>query len=385
MSSKIDAYKEKMFNFIKRSFPNLDDSEINNKLEEVIEKYNAQPENTEIEIRFFDQVSRPVNNVSIDKVEKFIDKKGHVLTKYGTAYTQHAKKEALESKMLEVTGDRRKKAKKQKFEHINDADPTLMKKFDSIQLTYKAAIMNSYYGVLTAGGSIFRDMDCGESVTASGEEIIMTAIDTFEKFLMENVHFYDPSDVITYITNIINEEYQSEIKFNIDKEELIDFLNDHFYDRDELFKVVIDLHEYESVMNFINSLTQEELDKVFYKNRLYRFLIDSSLYKEFEKILSRDIPFLNPNGPNNLSKEDKDNEKMKELYKKEWEFNKSVLDEIWFYLKDWVFYNHVDINKYNFCKKGKRQCVLVVKLCLPPLNQGNCWKFLILEELQRKK
>jgi hypothetical protein len=27
----------------------------------------------------------------------------------------------------------------------------------------------------------------------------------------------------------------------------------------------------------------------------------------------------------------------------------------------------------------------VVKLCLPPLNQGNCWKFLILEELQRKK
>lgn len=359
-TNKLQDYKEKMLKFLQRSFPNMEFSDVEAKLDQIIEERDSQKSNIEFDIKFFDQVSRDVNDVPLNKLESFMHKKGHVLTKYGTAYTQHAKKEALESKMLDASGKRRKKAKKQKFEHINDPDPTLMKMFDCIQLTYKTAIMNSYYGVLTAGGSIFRDLDCGESVTASGEEIIMTAIDTFEKFLMENVHFYTASDVITYITNIIEEEYESEIIFGITKEQLIGFLENHFYTKDDIRPIHMDLNEHEAVINFVDTLTQEEIDKVYYKNRLYKFLKDSEIYKEFDKIFSREIPFLNPNGPNNLSKSEMGNKELEELYKKEWEYNQAVLEDVWFYVKDWVFYNHIDINKFNFCKKGKRRSVLVV-------------------------
>lgn len=341
MSNKMEVYREKMLKFLKKSFPNLEDNIIESKLDDIISERDNQKENTTIDIKFFDQVSSDVNGISLNKIENFIHKKGHVLTKYGTAYTQHSKKEALESKMLTFSGKKRTEAKKEKFNHINDENQTIMKMFDCIQLTYKTAIMNSYYGVLTAGGSIFRDLNCGESVTASGEEIIMTAIDTFEKFLTGNVHFYDPSDVITYITNIIEEEYESECNFTIDKNELIKFFNNHFYDKNDLNKIKMDITKYNSVMNIINNLSQKEINKVYYKNNLYKFLKDSELINLIEKILSdKDNPFLDPNKPS--------------------EANKDILENIWYFIKDWVFYNHIDINKFNFCKYGKRQSVLVV-------------------------
>lgn len=360
MTHKIKDYREKMFNFIKKSFPDLKDDDIYERLDNIIEECNTQLEDMKIDIHFFDQVSHDLEDIELDKLETFMNKKGHIFTKYGTSYTQHAVKEALESQMLDDAGNKRKIAKKEKFKHINDEDPTLMKMFDAIQQTLKASIMNSYYGVLTAGGSIFRDLDCGESVTACGEEIIMSAIDTFEKFLTENIHFYSPSDVITYITNIINEDYQSEINFNVKKKDLIEFLNDHFYDKDELFKVSYDLSKDKMFMNFLSKLTQTDIDKVFYKNRLFKFLEDSDLYVEFEKIFTREIPFLNPNGPNNLPKSEYGNAELEKKFNQEWDFNKAVLEEIWFYLKDWVFYNYLDYNKYTFCKKGKRRCVLTV-------------------------
>lgn len=340
-SNKIEMYKNKMLNFIKLSFPNLSEERINEKLNEIIQRDNKQKENLEIDISFFDQKSSDIKNVKLDKFETVIYKRNPIITKYGTTYMQHKTKEALEAKMLDTSGKKRKKSKKIMLEHLNDEDPVIMKKYDGIQLTLKSAIMNSYYGILTANGSIFRDLDCGESVTACGEEIIMTAIDSFERFIMNNIHFYSPSDVINYICNIIDMDYKSEVKLYISKDKLINYLSDHFYDKDTLQKLNIDLRDYESVINLINNLTDEQISKVYYKNNLFDFLNDTELYKEIEKILNdKETPFFDPNKPT--------------------DYQKDILDMIWYYLKDWVFYNYIDYNKYNFCKKGKRKAILVV-------------------------
>lgn len=358
MTKKLEDYKKKMLTFLCRMFPDRDPEVIENDLNNIIEERDTQDENLEIDIKFFDQKSRPVSNVKMSKLEASLEKKKPVITKYGTTYMQHKDKEALESKMLDSTGKKRKAAKKEMFKHLNDEDPTIRKKYNAIQQTYKASIMNSYYGVLTAVGSIFRDLDCGESVTASGEEIIMTAIDTFEKFLSNNFHLYEPSDCIVYMTNIIEEEYESECgnTLSVSKEKLVDYLEDHFYDLDDFGIKKNNITNCDAVMNFIDTLTEEERAKIYYKNNLYQFLYDSKLYKEFDKILSREIPFLNPNGPN-ATKDDS----MKDILDAEWKFNKEILEGIWYYVKDWVFYNHLDFNKYAYCKKGKRKSVLVVK------------------------
>ena len=135
-TEKIIDYKVKMINQLTRLFPEKDPSEIENKVDEIIEERNSQDENLEIGIEFFDQKSRPVKNVSIDKLEKSLESKKPIITKYGTTYMQHKDKEALESKMLDTTGKRRKAAKKEMFKHINDEIPTIRKKFNSLQANY---------------------------------------------------------------------------------------------------------------------------------------------------------------------------------------------------------------------------------------------------------
>ena len=342
-SKKILDYKERMKSFVKRTFPNLTEEEIDSRLDDIIEDRNCMKDNIEIGLKFFDQKSNAVKNVNINKLELNLDKRNPIITKYGTCFVQHKEHEALENLMLIEAGELRKINKKKKFEHINDEDPTLMNRYDGIQQTYKASIMNSYYGVMTAQGSIFRDLDCGESVTAQGEDIIMTAIDTFERFLANNVHFYSPNDVITYIENIVHEEYKFEdkFKFNITKEELINYLNEHFYDKETLKDLIVDLNDYPFIIDYIDNLTDLEVQKVFYKNNLLQFLNDSKLYKKFELILENvDNPFMDPNKPS-----DEQNE---------------ILEEVWNYVKEWVFYNFIDYNKFNFCHKGKRKVVLVV-------------------------
>lgn len=338
MSNKIDQYREKMFNFVKRTFPNLEDDVIYEKIDEIID--DSKPRDDLIfKIKFFDQVSSNAQT-SIDKLENELTRRDTIMTKYGTTYFKQEKQEALEAKMLDFTGVMRSKEKKEMFKHINDEDPTIMKRHNSKQQTYKASIMNSFYGVLTANGSIFRDLDCGESVTASGEEIIMTAIDSFEKFLTNNFHFYSVNDVVTYISNIIEENYSTEIDHTIELDDLIDFLNDHFYDSD-YYKIKIDLRNNEMIMDYLNSLDNDQITKIYYKNNLYAFLENTELYKEFRKILKdKNNLFLDPNKPNEKQKE--------------------ILDNIWAYVKDWVFYNHLDFNKYEFCKTGKRRTVLTV-------------------------
>jgi len=363
MTNKVEDYKSKMLSFLKRSFPEKDEYELEKKLDKIIKERNKQDENISYDIRFMDQISTDVNDVALDKLETFLNKKGHILNKYGTAYAQHEEHEALESKMLEYTGNKRKEAKKLKFQHINDEDPTLMNRYDSEQQTYKASIMNSYYGVLTANGSIFRDLDCGESVTASGEEIIMTAIDTFEKFLKGNLHFYTSSDIIVYVDNILETEYTTEINTNrkITVEKILDKFSKLFYDPETMIPVEnVNLMECESLVNYFNKLSKEDLKKIYYKNNLFEFLTDTKLYKEFEKILNKEIPFLNPNGPNNLPKGHEEDKELKATFDKEWKENEEILKNVWSYVKDWVFYNFIDINKYNFCKFGKRKVVPIV-------------------------
>ena len=342
MTNKVTTYKEKMFSFVKKSFPDLSDDEINEKLDQLIEDRNQTREDLDIQLKFFDQKSKSLRNIDINKLELGLEKKNPIITKFGTCFKQHADFEALENQMLTEVKVLRDDAKQKKFEHINDEDPTLMNKYDGVQQTYKASIMNSYYGVLTAQGSIFRDLDVGESVTSHGEDIIMTSIDTCERFLANNIHFYSPNDVITYMENIVNEEYTTinDFDFKITKKELILYLNQFFYNKDSLLPEVVNLAQYPFVVNYIKKLTNKEVQKIYYKNNLLQFLNDSNLYKDFDKILNDKDQFLDPNKP---SKQ-----------------HDGILGNIWKYVKEWVFYNFIDYNKFNACHKGLRKVVLVV-------------------------
>lgn len=96
-----------------------------------------------------------------------------------------------------------------------------------------------------------------------------------ESFLSNNVPFFDTDDMINFVNNVCNEKSEHNILAYLDepvtKQELIDYFNSHCefgksLDQDILKKIV-------------ENLTDEQVAKCFYKNRILE-LIKNSYFED---------------------------------------------------------------------------------------------------------
>lgn len=353
--NKIMSYVNKMTNIVKDFFPNEDLELIKSLVMEEVKRVEKENQ-TKKTITFKVEIPKVETalDVSLRKIEKLLDKDKPIITKYGSCFYRHEEKEALLAKMLEYEGKERKKVKKEAFTHINDKDLTEYKRLDNIQKTIKI-LMNSFYGVLNAAGSIFYSPCCGASITYSGENIIMTAITTFERMLTNNIRFYSFSDMIDYCKKISEENYENadsyDISFdiNFNPDSVFDYIIEHYYNHNQkrinfigdknnnqLYKYLVILSKKEN--------GQEILNRIVYKNNLKNFL--SHTYLSGDRILDYfeslfETEFLNPNEPNEEQKE--------------------LLDPLKDIIMDYVFYDYQNYFKNEECKKGSRRTVLTVK------------------------
>jgi len=210
------------------------------------------------------------------------------------------------------------------------------------------------YGVLNAKGSIYFSPDCGESITYNGELIIMTAISIFERFVSNNIKFYSESDMIDYITKILDEKYSCEdddyeIRFNISytKDDLLNYFNEHYYVLKTQKLNTNKLDEDSLVYKLLSKLSDYELNRVYYKNNLLEFIEHCYLDDGEDKMSILDYyeilfetEFLNPNKPSEY----------------QLEYLNAILDVV----KDYVFYNYQNFNKYDECHRGIRKAILTV-------------------------
>lgn len=181
----------------------------------------------------------------------------------------------------------------------------------------------------------------------------MTAISIFERFLTNNIHFYNTTDMIIYINNIIEELYKSEeyydIVFEKDKtvEDIMNYFYNHVYTKETISKRKVSWKEDNIVYRYLLTLEQNQLNKIYYKNNLMKFFDDA--YIRSDNIKEKFIDgfkeifkgvFLNPNKPSETQEE--------------------ILDSLWLIINDWIFYNYQDYHKYYECKNGIRNTVLTV-------------------------
>lgn len=351
--SKIQNYFNQQFEIMSRLYPNENPEKLKSVIKEIILERNAQKEKSEIMIEFPDPEVPIIRNVPISNLEKKLEKEKPILTKYGTAFYRQDEKESILAQMMSYMAAYRKKHKDLMLQHLNDEDQTEYNRLDIIQKTIKI-LMNSFYGVLTAKGSIFRSLDCGESVTHTGELIIMTAISIFERFLTNNIHFYSETDMIIYCNNIIKENYSClddfDVRFknDINIDELMDYFYNHYTDLETAKYIKKSFDKNTSVLyKFLKTLNKDQFNRIYYKNNLMKFLDNALLYDDegyvnfvdcFKEILSG--VFLNPNKPS--------------------EEQELILKDLWCIINDWVFYNYQNYHKYNECSKGDRNTVLTV-------------------------
>jgi hypothetical protein len=203
--------------------------------------------------------------------------------------------------------------------------------------------MNSFYGVTSEQNSIYFNKYLGASITYTGVTIITVSIMAFENFLADNVPYKNLDQIIKYITNITNEEYDYEyedlfdVEFNIDS----DIMMERILDKTHEDYAVTDKDK-EIIRNLLDNLSYEELVKIYFKNNFLDIIDMSNVLSELLEDIGIREDF---NDPNEAPEDMIDN-----------------LDKMWDILKDWVFYDHIPIDRYERSINDMREAVLTVKV-----------------------
>jgi hypothetical protein len=201
-----------------------------------------------------------------------------------------------------------------------------------MQKTYKL-LANSFYGATVEKNSIFYNENFGPSITYTGVVIITTAVKAFETFMSNNFEFEKIQDVLLYMKRVYDENYSHKniVDKHISKEELLNYILDKFPNKTQ--------YDVNVISSVISRLDQHSIDKIYYKNNLYKFFENTPVKELYDKIIGRK-DFLNPNSPPEDMIED--------------------LNKIWSYLEEWVLYSYLSFYRMSDAENKKRKTVLVV-------------------------
>lgn len=351
-SLRFKSYVEEMVDLLHRIRPDLSRERIK---EIVLEKAKEQYKKVLPKVLIND------NEVDIHNMDRYILNNDLIVAGSGSLYVQHKGSVNIITLMIDYLKKQRKQFKKQKFESMNAGDEVGEQKFDILQLTMKI-FNNSLYGVLTESNSIFYNPLSGPSITLSGQDATTTAVTVFEKFIANNMFFWEVRDVLIYINNIVNEEYKKDdIKFAQTKS--VDFLVDYLTSK---MDKVTD-KDRNIIRRMLNNIDKKYYNRIYYKNNFNKFMEESNVMERyFNKVLGLEN-FLDANEPPKEIEED--------------------LNELWSVLEDHLLYNYQDFHRFENMfeengRKRKRKATLTIDtdsnflamhsnmMCLKELNES---------------
>lgn len=254
----------------------------------------------------------------------------YVLSGYACFYQNQDNSVNISSAALENLGDMRKVNKKKMEAAEHGSDEYVY--YRILQLTYKV-LMNSYYGILGEKNSVFYNPFVQNSITMTGQDLITTTIIGMENFLSNNVLFEDTDDVITFITNIKEEEKKYFILDYIDEPITEDELYNYLITHVKPNKTV----DMRIIRSYVEGLDAEMLSRVFYKNQIKVLLQNNSWFRDnFKEIL--EYEFI-----------DKPADEVAEKFE-------SLKEKI----LDFVYYDYLYEDRYKRAVKDKRRSVITI-------------------------
>ena len=156
--------------------------------------------------------------------------------------------------------------------------------------------VNGLYGVLGMYTSLIFNINVSSSITTQGRSLISTAGMFFESFLANNVKFGSLDQVMVFIKNVCEERPKRKYDDRL--------MIDHPVSIADCFAKVIDScgyrwipnhDEMEIIWQTINNLGQDDINRVYYKNNLYEFMLNNSMKRALRLIMQGlEKPFFNP-------------------------------------------------------------------------------------------
>ena len=172
------------------------------------------------------------------------------------------------------------------------------------------------------------------SITSTGQSLISTVEQMTEAFFANNVNFNNLNECMTFMDNVVNEDYKLDNSFinDVDINDVKNKIKSTFREYKNSYDFIID--------NYLNSLNQSQLNRLYYKNNVYEFSNHDFIKQLLCDAVDSMDEFKNPNViPENAEP-----------------YLKKLLE----YYREFVFYNHSPMDRIERLKNDKRRSVVTI-------------------------
>ena len=363
-------YIETMVNGLSHSFKSLSKEEIREAVEwsigERFENNKAVLDNNYTKQR--------IDGTVVD-ILNYMESLEPIVSSSGVLFKKHKDADNPLSRMIQGFLKSRKAYKKEMFKFPKGSE--MFEKYNLYQLLEKLNA-NATYGALGQPTCHWFNQYVAEAVTRQGRSYITCSITFFEMFLANNIKFNSLDEIIVFLDNICKEGTNNKRKL-LDK----DILDRDITPAECFYKVMNTVDQFiwvptesemQLVWEYINDLSQEDINRIYYKNNLYSFcdlpVVTDLLIKilkemEFNVIekpgepgkFKYELVFMDPNNPPKLIQDDL-----------------KVLVEL---IKEYVYYPYFVIDKLDRAEYMQRDAVIIVDTDSTIISFDAWYRFLL--------
>lgn len=295
--------------------------------------------------RFRDNQVYIENNYKKKKVDMtlldtcdYIDIKKPIISASGVLFQRHENSTNLIYKVIDEFVESRDIAKGTMFKYLKGSEEF---QYWNLQQLLAKRDVNALYGAMGQYSCILYNLFVAESTTTQGRSAISSSILFFEAFLSNNVKFGSLNEIITFIDNVMCEEriYDDKVILDRDITRLECFYK--LMATSGFNNYIPTVRDMEIVWDILLKISQEDVNRLFYKNNLYTFFDNEVLTKSINFIISElSHPFLNPN--------------------KVPEEIKAAMDEVYMMVREYVYYSHQVIDKIGRAENLQRNVSIII-------------------------
>ena len=335
-------YEDEMVRLVHSYLPHMTHEDIRRAVQ-----YSMQKRYKETKCKIDNNYTKTQTTSTLLEMANWINEREPICTAYGVMFKKHnLKKPNPLTELVRSFMEGRDIDKKKMFEYLEAHDYVNAAKYNLMQLLDKRDA-NSIYGCLGNAACVLYNLYVAASITAQGRSVISTATMFFESFLANNVKFASLEEVLHFIDCVKSE--RKDRKFNdsvilnfpvsVDMcfAKIIGTCGDW---RKGRIKWVPDMEDAKIIYRVLKNSSQEDINRIFYKNNLYAFIDNSVIINAIRYILKLlKEPYLSPNRvPEEIQVE---------------------LDALQDLMREYIYYPHMYIDRIDRCDNMiKDVCVI---------------------------
>lgn len=280
---------------------------------------------------------KQVTNTTIFELTNYIMDKKPIITSYGVMFSRHGTVPNPLYTMTDGFINDRKKEKKKMFKYPKGSLD--FEQHNLMQLLLKIDA-NGLYGIVGNATSLFFNLYVAAGITTQGRSCISAAALLFESFFNNNVPFGSFEEIVTFVDNVRQEKRTYNDK---------DILDEDISLEETFFQIITNVgfgyipteEEADMLWMMLSKMSNEDLNRLFYKNNLFNFMDNSTMQNAIVYILCKlEMPYLNPNSvPAEIKVE---------------------LEEFWFMIKEYVYYDKQIIDRIDKLDSLIRSVIAII-------------------------